>query len=251
MADTLPLRGRVGAQLRGGVSGRRFVRGHPTRAFRATSPSRGGWGRRPAVWCTPLWPAGHLPLKGGDRMLPRLRVSPVVLNHHPCPIARHRQLALRALLLGGTVVEFAVTLGEVGCGDEAAGDGDFDDGHGGLDEQVAGAVEADFEVVAGGRAAHLLPEQALDLAAREAGIVGDFEERQRLGEIGFHQLDDLQHLGILHAEAGPERQALAVVGGADAVCQVLFADAVDEALAGAGGRWRSGRGRSGAVRRRG
>lgn len=68
---------------------------------------------------------------------------------------------------------------------------------------MAGAVEADFEVVAGGGAAHFLSEQAFDLAAREAGVIGDFQKRQGFCEIGFHQLDDLQHLGILHAEAGP------------------------------------------------
>lgn len=64
----------------------------------------------------------------------------------------------------------------MGGRDEAAGDGDFDDGHGGLHQQVAGAVEADFEVVAGGGAAHFLSEEALDLAARKAGVVGDFEQ---------------------------------------------------------------------------
>lgn len=131
------------------------------------------------------------------------------LHHHSRPVARHRELALGALLLGGAVVEFAVTLGEVRGRDEAAGDGDFDDGHGGLDEQVAGPVEADFEIVAGRRAAHFLSEEAFDLAAREAGVVGDFQERQRFCEIGFHQLDDLQHLGILHAEASAQRQTLA------------------------------------------
>lgn len=65
-------------------------------------------------------------------MLRRPRVAD--LHHNPRPIARHCELPLRALLLGGAVVEFAVTLGEVGGGDEAAGDGDFDDWHGGLDQ---------------------------------------------------------------------------------------------------------------------
>ncbi len=143
----------------------------------------------------------------------------------------HGHLAVGALLLRGALVEFAITLGKVRGGDEAAGDGDFDDRHGGLHQQVAGAVETDFQIVAGRGPAHFLAEEAFDLAARQAGTLGDFEQRQGLGEIAFHQFDDRQHLGILDAEAGAQRQALTVMRVAHAVGQVLFADAVDEAFA--------------------
>ena len=95
---------------------------------------------------------------------------------------------------------------------------------------MPGAVEPDFQIVASGRAPHLGAEQALDLPARQIDMVGDLDQRQRLGEIRLHQFDDGQHLGILHAETGAQRQALAVGRAAHAVGQNLFANAVDEAL---------------------
>ena len=77
---------------------------------------------------------------------------------------------------------------------------------------MAGTVEADFQIVAGRGAAHLGAEQPLDLAARQVDMVGDLDQRQRLGEIAFHQLDDGQHLGVLHAKAGAQRQRWRSVG---------------------------------------
>ena len=115
-------------------------------------------------------------------------------------------------------------------GDEAAGDRHLDDRRIRLDEQVAGAVEPDLQIVARRRAAEIAPEQALDLAPRQARILGDLDQRQRLGDVGFHQLDDEEQLGVLQAEPGAERQPLAVGRRAHAVGQRLLADLRDDLL---------------------
>jgi hypothetical protein len=97
-----------------------------------------------------------------------------------------------------------------------------------LDKQVPGAVEPDLQIVARRRAAHLGAEQPLDLAARQANMVGDFDQRQRLGEVSLHQFDDRQDLCVLDAEACPERQALAVRRAAHPVGKHLLANPVDQ-----------------------
>ena len=156
---------------------------------------------------------------------------------HPPPhgekedvLRRQQLLPVDALLLRRAGIELAVAFREMRGGDEAAGDRHLDHRHRRLDQQMPGAVEPDLQIVAGRRAAHLLAEQPLDLAPRQADRVGDLDQRQRLGEVRLHQLDDVEHLGVLHAEPGAQRQALAVGRAAHAVGQHLLADAVDEVV---------------------
>ncbi|MND83988.1 hypothetical protein D3C80_758660 [compost metagenome] len=96
---------------------------------------------------------------------------------------------------------------------------------------MTGAVQPDLEIVAGRRAAHFLAKQPFDLPTRQASIIGDLDERQRLRKVVFHQFDDRKHLGILHPETRAKRQALPVMRVAHTVGQLLLADPVDEVVA--------------------
>ena len=96
---------------------------------------------------------------------------------------------------------------------------------------MAGAIQPDFQIVAGRGAAHFLSEERFYLAAGMSGMIGDFQQRKRLRKIAFHELDDRENLGVLHTEARAQRKALAIVSAADPVGQCLFANAVDEVLA--------------------
>jgi hypothetical protein len=119
----------------------------------------------------------------------------------------------------------------VGGADEAAGAGDVHDGEVGLVEQVAGALEAELEVVLRRGAAHVAAKEALELAAREADILGQLLLRQRVLDVGFHQLDRHDELGMVDAEADADRHALAVVRPADAIEEALLADLGRELVA--------------------
>src|SRR6266478_2977611 len=59
---------------------------------------------------------------------------------------------------------------------EAAGGGDIDDRHRGLQQQLARAAQAHLQVVALGHAVQMALEQALDLTPRESGGGGDLIE---------------------------------------------------------------------------
>ena len=57
--------------------------------------------------------------------------------------------AFRTLLLRRSVVDFAITLGKMRCGDETAGDRNFNDGHRGLNQKMSRAVQSDLQIIAG------------------------------------------------------------------------------------------------------
>src|ERR1700687_5602412 len=69
-----------------------------------------------------------------------------------------RPLALRA---GGLVQTFAVALGKMRGGDEAAGERHVEHRHLGLLEQVAGLVEAQFEIKSRRRAGQIFAKKPL------------------------------------------------------------------------------------------
>src|SRR3546814_4578574 len=67
-----------------------------------------------------------------------------------------------ALLARGAAEEVAVALGEVRGRDEAAGQRPVDHRHVGLQQQQAGLVEQQLEIVARRRAVQVIAEQGLD-----------------------------------------------------------------------------------------
>src|SRR5688572_1771034 len=90
----------------------------------------------------------------------------------------------------------AIATGEVGWRLEAAGGRDIHDGHGRLEQELPGPAQAHLEVVALRHAVEMAPEQAFDLAPRESRAAGDVLERERLLDVLFHELGDLDHAAV-------------------------------------------------------
>ncbi len=99
---------------------------------------------------------------------------------------------------------------------EAAGQADLDDRLAGLHQQLARLVQAQFQVILAGHAIEVLLEDALQLAPRDAHVLGDLVGGQRLFDIGFHQQHRLGQLGVAGAEAILQRNALTLAAFADA-----------------------------------
>ncbi|MCY1250141.1 hypothetical protein D9M72_637460 [compost metagenome] len=62
------------------------------------------------------------------------------------------------------------------------------------------SVEAYFEIVARGRAPHLLAEETFDLTTRQANIMGYVDECFWFRKISLHHFDDGEYLRVLNAE---------------------------------------------------
>ncbi len=85
-------------------------------------------------------------------------------------------------------------------------------------------MQAQFDVIARRRPMQVFGKQALHLPAGKPRRIGEFAAVQRLFQIGLHLLDDLDELGMAHAEARGQRHALMVVAIADALVDELLGD---------------------------
>src|SRR4029077_13190158 len=107
---------------------------------------------------------------------------------------------------------------------EAAGGGDVDDRHRGLQQQLTRAAQAHLQVVAFGHAVQMALEQALDLAPRQSGGGGDLIERQGLLDVLFHELRHLDQALRAHADLGAQWHVLPVAVVAHPIHDELLGD---------------------------
>lgn len=113
-------------------------------------------------------------------------------------------------------------------GGEAGGDGDVEDGHVGLAQELAGAFEAQAHVVAAGRHREMAQEQALDLAHGQARPLRQLNRRQGLVEMVGHGFHDAAQLVGLGGQVALGAHALAVGGRADALVLELVGHQIGE-----------------------
>src|SRR6516162_2560694 len=142
-----------------------------------------------------------------------------------------RWLALACLALGA---RRAAELGAVAAGKvwrrlEAAGCGDIDNRHRGLQQQLPGATQPQLQVVALRHAIQVPLEEPLDLAARESGRGGNLIERQRLLDVLLHELRHLDQALVTHAALCSQGDVLPVAVVADALDDELLGDQLRDA----------------------
>src|SRR5262245_4535125 len=116
---------------------------------RATEPNSAAW--RTPRRCNSSSCSLSVAMMVWRSMLPIYRRSLVAAS---AILGRQQLLPVDALLLRRARIELAVAFREVRGRDETAGDRHFDHRHRRLDEQMAGAVEPDLQVIARRRAAH-------------------------------------------------------------------------------------------------
>ena len=143
---------------------------------------------------------------------------------------RHLQHADTALATDALVTRrhaevLAVALGEVRRGHEATGRGHLDDRQRRLLEQLTRAGQAQLEVVARRRTVQIPLEQPLQLTARDIDIVRQLVQADGLFQIGLHQRDDFQKLGLGGAQHMLERHALLVLLATYAITDEHLGDA--------------------------
>src|SRR5215212_3297411 len=93
---------------------------------------------------------------------------------------------------------------------EAAGEPHSEDRHAGLEQELPGALEAQAEIVARRRLADIFAEEALELARRQAGLLGEGGAGERLLEVALHELRNGEDLGVGDAKPGAQLHALAL-----------------------------------------
>ena len=101
------------------------------------------------------------------------------------------------------------------AGGKPAGQANLHNRLAGLLQQLAGAAQAQFQIIFGRHGVQVLLEQPFQLAAGDANIKGNVVGGQRFFNIGFHQAHCLGELGLAAANAGLQRNALALVAGAN------------------------------------
>src|SRR5579864_4030791 len=114
--------------------------------------------------------------------------------------ARRAALAAHAFGARGAAELRAVTTREVRRGLKAAGRGDINDGHRGLQQELTGPSEPHLQVVALWDAVEMALEEPLDLPARKPRGSGDLIERERPLDVVLHELRHLDEAFVVHTE---------------------------------------------------
>ena len=125
----------------------------------------------------------------------------------------------------------AVAFREMRRAGKAASQGHVDHAHIGLHQQIACFLQPQLHIVALGAAIQVAAEQAFQLPGRHADLFGQIGGRHRVFDIAFHHLDDLAQFGVPHTDPGGDRQALAVLIGADGGVDQLIGHGVGQIFA--------------------
>ena len=118
----------------------------------------------------------------------------------------------------------AVAAREVVRRAEPAGRGHLQDGHRGLQQQLARTLQACLQVVLLGRIPQVALEEPLHLPAREPGARGERIERERLLDVLVHQLRHGNQALVSAAHLGAQRHVLRVALAAHPLHDELLGD---------------------------